>query len=231
MRDVAIIGAGCTKFGEMWERSFRDIAVEAGAQAIEDAKLNGEETEAMYVGNMSGGQFINQEHIGSLIADFTGLASTFHIPSTRVEAACASGGLALRSAIIAVASGYHDVVVAKFVNNLMRKGKKSTAEHILYGALDRIQEKTKQDGIEVLRKALNNVGPAVEVKSRRVGGSTYQVPVEVRSNRRMALAMRWIISAARARTGRSFSEKLSAEILDAASNQGSAVRGPATGTA
>jgi len=118
MRDVAIIGAGCTKFGEMWERSFRDIVVEAGAQAIEDAKLNGEEIEAMYVGNMSGGQFVSQEHIGSLIADFTGLASTFHIPATRVEAACASGGLALRSAVIAVASGYHDVVVAAGVEKM-----------------------------------------------------------------------------------------------------------------
>ncbi len=118
MRDVAIIGAGCTKFGEMWERSFRDIVVEAGAQAIGDAKLNGEEIEAMYVGNMSGGQFVSQEHIGSLIADFTGLASTFHIPATRVEAACASGGLALRNAIIAVASGYHDVVVAAGVEKM-----------------------------------------------------------------------------------------------------------------
>ncbi|AFD01176.1 Acetyl-CoA acetyltransferase [Methanocella conradii HZ254] len=118
MRDVAIIGAGCTRFGEMWERSFRDIVVEAGAQALEDAKLNGEEIEAMYIGNMSGGQFINQEHIGSLIADFAGLASTFHIPATRVEAACASGGLALRSAIMAVASGYHDIVVAAGVEKM-----------------------------------------------------------------------------------------------------------------
>ena len=118
MRDVAIIGVGCTKFGEMWDRSFRDIVVEAGAQAVEDAKLNGEEIEAMYVGNMSGGQFVNQEHIGSLVADFSGLASTFHIPSTRVEAACASGGLALRNAVIAVASGYHDVVVAAGVEKM-----------------------------------------------------------------------------------------------------------------
>lgn len=118
MRDVAIIGVGCTKFGEMWERSFRDIIVEAGTQAIEDAKLNGEEIEALYVGNMSGGQFINQEHIGSLIADYTGLASELHVPATRVEAACASGGLALRNAVIAVASGYHDVVVAAGVEKM-----------------------------------------------------------------------------------------------------------------
>ena len=118
MRDVAIIGAGCTKFGEMWDRSFRDIVVEAGTLAVEDAKLSGEEIEAMYVGNMSGGQFVNQEHIGSLVADFAGFASTMHIPSTRVEAACASGGLALRSAAMAVASGYHDVVVAAGVEKM-----------------------------------------------------------------------------------------------------------------
>jgi acetyl-CoA C-acetyltransferase len=117
MRDVAIIGVGCTKFGEMWDRSFRDIVVEAGAKAIADAKLTGEEIEAMYIGNMSAGQFIQQEHLGSLIADFAGLA-TMHIPATRVEAACASGGLALRTSIMAVASGYHDVVVAAGVEKM-----------------------------------------------------------------------------------------------------------------
>lgn len=119
---------------------------------------------------------------------------------------------------------FHDVVVAKFVNNLMRKGKKSTAEHILYGALDRIHEKTKQDGIEVLRKALNNVGPAVEVKSRRVGGSTYQVPVEVRPNRRMALAMRWIINFSKARADKTMADKLAAELMAAAAGEGAAVK-------
>ena len=118
MRDVAIIGAGCTRFGEMWDRSFRDIVVEAGVQAIVDAKLSGDEIEAMYVGNMSGGQFVSQEHTGSLIADFTGMAQEKHIPATRVEAACASGGLALRHAIMAVASGYHDVVVAAGVEKM-----------------------------------------------------------------------------------------------------------------
>jgi small subunit ribosomal protein S7 len=119
---------------------------------------------------------------------------------------------------------YHDVVVAKFVNNLMKRGKKSTAEQILYKALDRIHEKTKQDGIEVLRKALNNVGPAVEVKSRRVGGSTYQVPVEVRSNRRMALAMRWIINYSKARSDKTMADKLAAELTAAAAGEGSAVK-------
>lgn len=111
MRDVAIIGVGCTEFGELWDRSFRDIFVEAGVSAIEDANVQGGKIDALYVGNMSGGRFIDQEHIGSLIADYSGLAG-LHIPSTRVEAACASGGLALRQGIIAVASGYHDIVIA-----------------------------------------------------------------------------------------------------------------------
>ena len=111
MRDVAIIGVGCTEFGELWDRSFRDIFVEAGVSALQDANVQGGKIDALYVGNMSGGRFIEQEHIGSLIADYSGLAS-FHIPSTRVEAACASGGLALRQGIIAVASGYHDIVIA-----------------------------------------------------------------------------------------------------------------------
>jgi len=108
---VAIIGTGCTRFGELWDRSFRDIFVEAGVEAIEDANLAGEKIDALYIGNMSGGRFIEQEHIGALIADYAGLAS-LNIPSTRVEAACASGGLALRQGIIAVASGYHDIVIA-----------------------------------------------------------------------------------------------------------------------
>ncbi|MCZ7397135.1 MAG: beta-ketoacyl synthase N-terminal-like domain-containing protein, partial [Candidatus Methanoperedens sp.] len=111
MRDVAIIGVGCTEFGELWEKSFRELFVEAGASAIQDANIQGGKVDALYVGNMSGGRFIEQEHLGALIADYSGLAS-LHIPSTRVEAACASGGLALRQGIIAVASGYHDIVIA-----------------------------------------------------------------------------------------------------------------------
>ena len=111
MRDIAIIGVGCTEFGELWDTSFRELFVEAGVSAIEDANIQGGKIDALYVGNMSGGRFIEQEHIGSLIADYSGLAS-LHIPSTRVEAACASGGLALRQGIIAVASGYHDIVIA-----------------------------------------------------------------------------------------------------------------------
>ncbi|RLG57662.1 MAG: thiolase domain-containing protein [Hadesarchaea archaeon] len=115
MRDVAIIGVGLTKFGELWDVSFRQMMIEAGARALEDAKIDGKQIDAMYVGNMSAGQFIRQEHISSLIADHAGLVP---IPSTRVEGACASGGLALRQAVIAVASGIHDFVVAAGIEKM-----------------------------------------------------------------------------------------------------------------
>lgn len=118
MRDVAIIGSYTTKFGEMWERSFRDIVVEAGVGALEDAGVGGESIDSMFVGNMSGGQFVEQEHIGALIADYSGLATGLHVPSTRVEAACASGGLAFRQGIQSVASGYNDIVVAAGVEKM-----------------------------------------------------------------------------------------------------------------
>ncbi|WNY26500.1 thiolase domain-containing protein [Methanolapillus ohkumae] len=112
MREVAIVGAKTTEFGELWERSLRDIVVEAGIGAIEDAGISGKEIDAMYVGNMSGGRFVEQEHLGALIADYSGLARGLHVASTRVEAACASGGLALRQAIQAVSSGYSNVAIA-----------------------------------------------------------------------------------------------------------------------
>ena len=112
MRDVAIIGTGCTKFGELWDSSLRDIFVEAGVSAIVDAGIQGEDIDGLYMGNMSGGRFVEQEHVGSLIADYSGLASNLHVPATRVEAACASGGLALRQGILAVASGHADIIVA-----------------------------------------------------------------------------------------------------------------------
>lgn len=115
MREVAIIGAGQTKFGELWDVSFRQMMIEAGARAIEDAGIDGKKIDALYVGNMSSGQFIRQEHIASLIADHAGLIP---IPSTRVEGACASGGLALRQAVIAVASGIHDIVVAAGIEKM-----------------------------------------------------------------------------------------------------------------
>ncbi len=119
---------------------------------------------------------------------------------------------------------YGDVVVTKFMNSLMEQGKKSVAEHIVYGALGRIEQKAKRDGLELFHEALNNVKPAIEVRSRRVGGATYQVPVEVRADRRQALAIRWIITAARGRNENTMEERLSGELLDAANNRGTAVK-------
>ncbi|MCL7474882.1 MAG: thiolase domain-containing protein [ANME-2 cluster archaeon] len=136
MRDVAIIGIGCTNFGELWDRSFRDLFVEAGVIAIEDAGIQGEEIDSMYVGNMSGGRFVEQEHIGSLIADYAGLASNLHVPATRVEAACASGGLALRQAILSVASGHDNIVVAAGAEKMTDVGM-DTATDALAAAADR----------------------------------------------------------------------------------------------
>jgi len=108
---VAVIGVGCSKFGELWEMGFRDIMISAGVEALEDANLEGKEIDAIYVGNMSAGRYVGQEHIASLIADYSGLAD-LHIPCVRVEAGDASGGVALRQAYMAVASGMHDVVIA-----------------------------------------------------------------------------------------------------------------------
>jgi small subunit ribosomal protein S7 len=119
---------------------------------------------------------------------------------------------------------YGDVVLTKFMNSLMYEGKKSAAETIVYGALERIEQKAKRDGLEMFHEALNNVKPAIEVRSRRVGGATYQVPVEVRNDRRQALAIRWIITAARGRNENTMEERLSGELLDAANNRGTAVK-------
>jgi acetyl-CoA C-acetyltransferase len=135
MRDVAVIGIGCTKFGEKWGSSFRDLFVEAGTLALDDANLAGEQIDAMYVGNMSAGRFIEQEHIGALIADYAGLTAN-HIPSTRVEAACASGGLSFRQAVIAVASGMEDIVVAAGVEKMTDVGTGASVD-ALAGAADR----------------------------------------------------------------------------------------------
>jgi small subunit ribosomal protein S7 len=118
-------------------------------------------------------------------------------------------------------------MLAKFMNVVMKSGKKSAAERIVYGAIDRIQEKTGkqgEDALGVLAQALDNVKPVVEVKSRRVGGATYQVPVEVRSTRRQTLAMRWVIEAARERSEKSMAHRLAHELLDASENRGAAVR-------
>ena len=114
--------------------------------------------------------------------------------------------------------------MAKFINVVMKRGKKAVAEKIVYGALDMVAERTKKDPVEVFNQALDNVRPLVEVKSRRVGGATYQVPIEVRSLRQGALAMRWMIEAARARSGKSTGDRLAAELLDAAEKRGNAVR-------
>ena len=119
---------------------------------------------------------------------------------------------------------YGSKVVTKFVNRMMLQGKKSTSFANMYGAMEIMANKTGNDALEVFQKALENVKPAVEVKSRRVGGSTYQVPVEIRDNRREALAMRWIIQAARSRSGRSMSEKLGAELVDAFNSTGNAFK-------
>ena len=119
---------------------------------------------------------------------------------------------------------FGDLVVSKFMNSIMKQGKKSVAENIVYGALDRMQSRAKSDPIQLFHSALENVMPAVEVRSRRVGGATYQVPVEVRPERRQALAIRWLIIAARSRNENTMEERLSGELLDAANNRGTAVK-------
>jgi small subunit ribosomal protein S7 len=119
---------------------------------------------------------------------------------------------------------YSSLPVTFFIHRIMKRGKKSVATHIMYDVMDIIKEKTGKNPVEVLETALKNVGPQMEVRPRRVGGATYQVPMEVPSSRKMTLAMRWILDSATGRTGNSYAEKLSAEILEAANNTGAAVR-------
>ena len=119
---------------------------------------------------------------------------------------------------------YHDLLTAKFINGIMRRGKKSTGEGIFYGALDIIKDKTHSDPLKVFSQAMNNVKPLIEVRPRRVGGATYQVPVEVRPERKVALAIRWIIGFAKQRSEKTMEEKLSAELIDAANNRGAAIK-------
>ena len=119
---------------------------------------------------------------------------------------------------------FGDVVLTKFMNSVMKHGKKSAAERIVYGAFDQMEAKAKQNPVETFHQALENVMPTLEVRSRRVGGATYQVPIEVRTERRQALAIRWIITAARARGENTMVERLSGELLDAANNRGTAVK-------
>ena len=119
---------------------------------------------------------------------------------------------------------YHDRMVTKFINSMMHDGKKSLAERTLYSALDLVAERGKEDALGVFKRALDQVKPMVEVRSRRVGGATYQVPVEVRPQRRMSLAMRWLVQHARARPEKSMTERLGGEILDAANGRGGAIK-------
>ncbi|MGH6829541.1 MAG: 30S ribosomal protein S7 [Methylocella sp.] len=119
---------------------------------------------------------------------------------------------------------YGDVILTKFMNSIMYDGKKSIAEAIVYDAFDIIEQKMRSEPLPVFKQALDNVAPAIEVRSRRVGGATYQVPVEVRAERRQALAIRWIINAARGRNDRTMVDRLSAELMDAANNRGNAVK-------
>jgi len=119
---------------------------------------------------------------------------------------------------------YGSVIISKFINSIMYDGKRSTAEKILYSALDRIKEKNKEDPVKIFNSAISNVKPNLEVRSRRVGGATYQVPVEVKSSRSQALALRWIMEATRKRKNKTMSEKLYFELLDASQNKGSAIK-------
>lgn len=126
--------------------------------------------------------------------------------------------------VIAPDARYNDTLISKLINVIMRKGKKSIAEKICYQALDVIKTKTGNDALKIFKTAVDNVRPMVEVKSRRVGGASYQVPVDIRPNRRMALALRWLTQYAQQRSGKSMQEKLAAEILDASNNTGGAIK-------
>lgn len=119
---------------------------------------------------------------------------------------------------------YQDVVITKFINSLMKGGKKSTAEKIFYGAMDEVEKRTGEEPLKLFKKALTNVKPAVEVKSRRIGGATYQIPVEVRPNRRQSLALRWLRDYAKSRNGKTMVQKLADEVIDAANNRGGSVK-------
>ncbi len=121
-------------------------------------------------------------------------------------------------------SKYNSIAVSKFINRVMERGKKPTAQRLVYGAMQIIEEKTKKNPLEVFDAAMRNASPSLEVKPRRVGGATLQVPVEVSSERRSTLAMRWLIGNARARSGRTFAEKLAGELMDTAANQGATIK-------
>jgi len=119
---------------------------------------------------------------------------------------------------------HNNVLISQFTNKLMKDGKRSIAERIMYDALDQIEQQEKRDPVQVFEQAVQNATPVVEVKPRRVGGATYQVPVDIRAERRLALALRWLLKAARARKGRTMAERLAAELIDAANNQGTTIK-------
>lgn len=119
---------------------------------------------------------------------------------------------------------FGNVVIAKFINHIMRRGKKTIARKIVYGAFDIVKEKTKKEPLDIFEQAIRNASPMVEVKSKRVGGATYQVPIEVKGDRKMTLAMRWIIEGARAKKGKPMAQKLALELIDASKNEGTAVK-------
>jgi len=119
---------------------------------------------------------------------------------------------------------FHDRLVTKFINNLLKMGKKSTAERIFYGAMDLIEKRTREEPMKVFKKALDNVRPVLEVKARRVGGATYQVPVEIRAQRRTALAIRWVLNYSRDRGEKTMMERLAAELIDAANSRGNSIK-------
>jgi len=131
---------------------------------------------------------------------------------------------AYKKHVVAPDRVYNDVPLSLFINKIMQSGKKATAQKIVYGAFDIIKEKTKKDGIEIFRQAIENVSPIVEVKPKRVGGATYQVPMEVRGERKLALSYKWIIDSARAKKGKGMAEKLSEELLLASKNEGNAMK-------
>jgi len=125
---------------------------------------------------------------------------------------------------IAPDSVYNDILVAQFINKVMKKGKKTTAQKIVYGAFDIIKEQTKKEPLEVFKTAIDNASPILEVKPKRIGGATYQVPMEVRGERRLALSIKWLLDGARAKKGKPMAEKLAQELIDCTNNQGNAIK-------
>ena len=135
-----------------------------------------------------------------------------------------STGLKFKKKVISPDAIYNDMIVAKFINQIMQDGKKTIAQKIVYGAFDVIKEQTKKEPLDIFKLAIQNVSPALEVKPRRVGGATYQVPMEVRGNRKLSLAMKWIIASSKNKKGKAMKFKLAEELIDASENKGNSVK-------